>query len=71
METGLVYKDGMHPPIKVLAYREIKKENFNPMVHRLIDDGQLDGCCQIKISAFGQEVWLNVYSCQVQASEDN
>ena len=59
IEKEMFYYDGIHKT-KVLAIREIKEENFNPMCHHLLDKVNM---IQILINhgITNDLVWINVY----------
>jgi hypothetical protein len=46
---------------QVYFIRPIDKKNFNPMCHKLIDDGLiLQNCVQIYVDVIGGQGWINV-----------
>ncbi|OQB77353.1 MAG: hypothetical protein BWX92_01007 [Deltaproteobacteria bacterium ADurb.Bin135] len=62
----MIYHDGIHKT-KVLATREIKEENFNPMCHHLLDKINV---FQILINhSICGIVWINVYKRDVSNDE--
>lgn len=67
----MLYFDGKHKT-RVLGIRKVLKENYNPMVWNLIEEGRrLEDCVQILISFLNQgNVWINVYKKDLCPSLD-
>ena len=55
--------------IKIHDIRRIKKENLNPMVHSLFDEGSFKGQVQVKVMSLGSLSWINAFKDRVYYKE--
>jgi hypothetical protein len=66
---SLLYDDGYHVPLPVLAKRELSPENFNPMCWHLLDPKRF---VQVLVEGIGGLNWINAERSQVvQGGQSN
>jgi hypothetical protein len=55
---------------EVFEIREIDLKNFDPAVHKLINNGLLIGCVQVLINYMGENMWITVREKDIRESNE-